>query len=98
MKTDDDLSRRINEFWDRVRSDGEQVLTIAKMCGWDDAEYYAMCEYDPNDAAWYPKNGSDYSIWDHAADWLDENIHNTVTSFTQPSLLEGWFELIASHR
>lgn len=66
------MSRK-ERLLDRLeRSDNDTIKCAAEAAGWYEEDYLALCEYREADDAWYPKDGSDFSIIDHALFHLEE--------------------------
>jgi hypothetical protein len=66
------MSRK-ERLLDRLeRSDNESIKCAAEAVGWCEDDYLALCEYREEDDAWYSKDGSDFSIIDHALLHLEE--------------------------
>jgi hypothetical protein len=51
-----------------------EKLAVAAELGWDEADYYDECFYEEEDDAWYPIDGSDRSIVDHAMAFIEEHL------------------------
>lgn len=71
------MSQKAAEALDQYEKDDDddKLQAAATALGWDEADYYEMCEYDEDDEAYYPQTElgaprDDYSIVEHAIDFL----------------------------
>jgi hypothetical protein len=88
--TKEELSHRVEEFIDKLRgADMDVVQDIAAECGWDENVYYELCSYNKREEAWYPKDGSSYSIVDHAMDYFEEHWATAIQSLEDLKRLES---------
>jgi len=77
-------------------ANGDVIQGVAAALGWKEEDYFDLCMYDEKDDAWYPKNGSNYSIVDHAMKYLTENGVKAICSSEQLEKLESLSSVLRS--